>query len=52
MQPTSLDEPNSSYGLVEVKGPGDRLQEHQKFWLDFYQRNNIPAQVIYVEWQT
>lgn len=41
-----------TYELVEVKGPGDRLQEHQKFWLDFYQRNNIPAKVIYVEWQT
>ena len=47
-----FDESNSTYDLVEVKGPGDRLQEHQKFWLDFYQRNNIPAQVIYVEWQT
>lgn len=41
-----------TYELVEVKGPGDRLQEHQKFWFDFYQRNNIPAKVIYVEWQT
>ncbi len=47
-----FDQHNSTYELVEVKGPGDRLQEHQKLWLDFYQRNNIPAQVVYVEWMS
>jgi hypothetical protein len=40
----------NTYELVEVKGPGDRLLEHQKFWLDFYQRNNLPAKVVYVQW--
>lgn len=46
-----FDKQAQSYELIEVKGPGDRLQEHQTFWLDFYQRNNIPAKVVYVAWQ-
>ena len=45
-----FNQQTNTYELVEVKGPGDRLQEHQKFWLDFYQRNNLPAKVVYVQW--
>jgi hypothetical protein len=39
-----------SYQLYEVKGPGDRLQDHQLRWLCFFQDHNIPAQVIDVQW--
>lgn len=39
-----------NYQLYEVKGPGDRLQDHQLRWLWFFQQHNIPAEVIDVEW--
>ncbi len=39
---------NGNYELIEVKGPGDRLQNNQKAWFDFYQKNNIPHRVIRV----
>lgn len=42
---------DQSYQLIEVKGPGDRLQEHQKLWLDFFQMEEIPATTYYVVWQ-
>lgn len=40
-----------SYELVEVKGPGDRLQLNQQRWLTFFARNQIPHRVLHVEWQ-
>ncbi|WP_448215638.1 VRR-NUC domain-containing protein [Endozoicomonas sp. 2B-B] len=39
------------YRWLEVKGPGDRLQENQKRWLSFFSEHDIPAEVIYVGWQ-
>ncbi|WP_062269671.1 VRR-NUC domain-containing protein [Endozoicomonas arenosclerae] len=39
------------YLWVEVKGPGDKLQENQKRWLSFFVEHDIPAEVIYVDWQ-
>ncbi|WP_295797562.1 VRR-NUC domain-containing protein [uncultured Microbulbifer sp.] len=38
------------YELVEVKGPGDRLQQNQQRWLAFFARNHIPHRVLHVEW--
>jgi hypothetical protein len=38
------------YCLIEVKGPGDALQDSQKRWLRFFQTQGIPAQVAWVEW--
>lgn len=44
-------EPDANrYELIEVKGPGDRLQDNQKLWLDFFVRNNMPCSVIWVDW--
>ena len=40
------------YELVEVKGPGDRLQQNQQRWLAFFARHQIPHRVLHVEWQT
>lgn len=40
-----------SYRFVEVKAPGDRLQDHQRLWLEQMQRDGIPAEVVYVSWQ-
>jgi len=40
-----------AYELVEVKGPGDRLQDHQRRWLAFFAGQGMPAAVCYVRWQ-
>jgi hypothetical protein len=39
------------YCLIEIKGPGDALQDSQKRWLRFFQSQGIPAQVAWVEWR-
>lgn len=38
------------YRLVEVKAPGDRLQDHQRRWLEFFALHDIPAVVCRVSW--
>lgn len=37
------------YELVEVKGPGDRLQKNQRRWLQFFSQHSIPHQVLHIE---
>lgn len=39
------------YEMIEVKGPGDRLQDHQVRWLHFFARQGIAASVCYLRWQ-
>jgi hypothetical protein len=38
------------YCMIEVKGPGDALQDSQKRWLRFFQQHEIPARVAWVTW--
>lgn len=38
------------YELIEVKAPGDRLQDHQRRWFDFFWAQGIPAQLCQVTW--
>lgn len=38
------------YRMIEVKGPGDRLQDNQKRWLTFCAEHGMPVSVCYVEW--
>jgi hypothetical protein len=40
------------YRLIEVKGPGDRLQDNQTRWLTFCLAHGIPVSVCYVSWTT
>lgn len=40
------------YQMVEVKGPGDRLQDNQRRWLDFFAHHAMPVAVCYVGWDT
>jgi hypothetical protein len=47
----ALGEAPGDYCLIEVKGPGDALQESQKRWLRFFARQNIPAMVAWVSWE-
>ncbi|APE30493.1 nuclease [Halomonas aestuarii] len=39
------------YRLIEVKGPGDRLQDNQHRWLAFFHARGMPAVVCHVAWQ-
>ena len=46
----ALGDAPGDYCLVEVKGPGDALQESQKRWLRFFGARDIPAAVAWVSW--
>ncbi len=39
------------YKMIEVKGPGDRLQDNQCRWIDFFCRHGMPIEVCHVRWQ-
>jgi tetratricopeptide (TPR) repeat protein len=43
-------DPACRYRLIEVKGPGDRLQDHQQRWLSFFLELGAEAQVCHVTW--
>ena len=47
----ALGEMPGSYCLIEVKGPGDALQESQRRWLRFFASERIPAAVAWVSWR-
>jgi len=38
------------YQMIEVKGPGDRLQDNQIRWLHYFAEHGIPVAVCYVQW--
>lgn len=38
------------YRMVEVKGPGDRLQDNQLRWLEFCRQHGLPVAVCHVRW--
>ncbi|MET1077691.1 MAG: VRR-NUC domain-containing protein [Pseudomonas sp.] len=39
------------YRMIEVKGPGDRLQDNQRRWLDYCAAHGLPVTVCHVRWQ-
>lgn len=39
------------YRMVEVKGPGDRLQDNQLRWIAFCQTHGLPVTVCHVRWE-
>jgi len=39
------------YELVEVKAPGDRLQDNQVRWLQYCDAHGIPVSVCHVRWR-
>ncbi|ART83175.1 VRR-NUC domain-containing protein [Oceanisphaera profunda] len=45
-----LDLANQSYRLIEVKGPGDRLQDHQRLWIQTMLAQGLPVSVMQVSW--
>jgi hypothetical protein len=36
--------------LIEVKGPGDRLQDNQIRWLAYCVQHGMPVRVVDVRW--
>ncbi|WP_274293922.1 VRR-NUC domain-containing protein [Pseudomonas putida] len=40
------------YRMIEVKGPGDRLQDSQLRWIDFCSEHGLPVEVCHVRWIT
>ncbi|MFG6665645.1 VRR-NUC domain-containing protein [Halomonas sp. HNIBRBA4712] len=46
------DELGTRYRMIEVKGPGDRLQDNQRRWLEHFARHDIPVEVCHVRWQS
>ncbi|MBT2339898.1 MULTISPECIES: VRR-NUC domain-containing protein [Pseudomonas] len=42
---------HKTYRMIEVKGPGDRLQDNQLRWLEFCHEHRMPVAVCYVQWQ-
>jgi hypothetical protein len=38
------------YRMIEVKGPGDRLQDNQRRLLEFCTQHQMPVAVCYVRW--
>lgn len=39
-----------SYRMIEVKGPGDRLQDNQIRWIDYCIAHGMPVEVCHVQW--
>jgi hypothetical protein len=38
------------YDMIEVKGPGDRLQDNQLRWIDYCAAHGMPVTVCYLQW--
>ncbi|WP_339842725.1 VRR-NUC domain-containing protein [uncultured Halopseudomonas sp.] len=38
------------YRMIEVKGPGDRLQDNQRRWIAFCEQHGMPVDVCHVTW--
>ncbi|GAB3284745.1 VRR-NUC domain-containing protein [Parahaliea aestuarii] len=47
----AFGETPGDYCMVEVKGPGDALQDSQKRWLRIFAAEGIPAAVAWVQWR-
>jgi len=39
------------YELVEVKAPGDRLQNNQKRWMKYFNEYGVPYRVVHVKYE-
>jgi hypothetical protein len=39
------------YDMIEVKGPGDRLQDNQLRWIDYCKEHGMPVTVCYLQWK-
>ncbi len=42
---------DNAYQMVEIKGPGDKLQKNQIRWFRFFHQQSIPATVVNIEYE-
>ncbi|RZI44742.1 VRR-NUC domain-containing protein [Herbaspirillum sp. HC18] len=45
-----FDPHGKSYRMIEVKAPGDRLQDNQVRWLEYCVAHGMPVAVCHVQW--
>jgi hypothetical protein len=38
------------YEFIEVKGPGDTIQQNQRRWMQYFSEHRIPCRVVNVRW--
>jgi hypothetical protein len=48
-RPAETD-PGRRYNMIEVKGPGDRLQDNQLRWIEYCAAHGMPLTVCYLQW--
>lgn len=41
---------NGGYEFIEIKGPGDALQQHQRRWMQYFNQHGIPHRVVNVRY--
>lgn len=46
-----FDHAQQKYQLIEVKGPGDRLQDNQRLWLRYLINHGVTVCICSVQWQ-
>lgn len=46
-----VEKEGGGFELWEVKGPGDQLRPEQKSWLDYLNRQGLPAGVLKLRWR-
>jgi hypothetical protein len=44
-------DPERRYNMIEVKGPGDRLQDNQLRWIEYCAAHGMPVTVCYLVWE-
>lgn len=43
---------DEGYELIEIKGPGDALQQHQRRWMQYFSEHQIPHRVVHIRYAT
>lgn len=41
---------SGGYELLEVKAPGDKVQQNQRRWMAYFDRHHIPHRLVNVQW--
>lgn len=42
---------SKSYEMIEIKGPGDKLQKNQTRWFQYFKQHEIPCKLIHIEYK-
>jgi hypothetical protein len=41
---------DEGYQMIEIKGPGDKLQKNQARWFRYFELHNLPSKVVHVKY--